>query len=284
LKITPYLRLGPLSLLLLLAGGCVYPADEQPVYASSPAPTYAASRPVTSLVIVVEDELTEPEYRAKRAEVVAYLIERGYIADEGELVGDPAAASRIIRATVNRGGFTIGLFNQAEVNQPMPELVDTDILYPADPYFIFGFTYAEDYGPRCLPPRPRDYRPHPRPPHTPPPPGWRDYDRDRHWHHPRRPDDDRPDENPRTKAGGPGPRPDRPGGTAGGPTGDRDHRPTNRPQPETNRPQPSTPPTVVPPATGVEPIQSSRSRLMRRVTGLPLNRLPRNSGGNCVAA
>ena len=181
---------------LLLAAGCYFPPDSGTVYAPEPPPAYAPQPDLpTALVIVVEGECTQEEYRMRRSEIVNYLIDRGYIASENDLVNDPADASRIIRAIVRNGGFTLSVFNQSRAPEPPPDLEYTDILYPADPYFIFGFGYICEIGPRHLPPRPHGYYPHPRPPHTPPPQDCHTYDHDRHWTRngePRHPDDRRP--------------------------------------------------------------------------------------------
>jgi hypothetical protein len=196
----------------LLAAGCSYPTDAQPGYTTEGPPAYAtAPEPgvPTSLVIVVEGESTEAEYLAKRHEIVAYLIDRGYITSEDDLIGDPDEAERIVRAIVTADGFTLSIFNKNTEQGPPPDLEDSDILYPADPYFIWGFMYAGEIGLRHLPHRPRDYHPHPRPRHQGPMPGHPIYDHDRHWSH----------------AGGPG------RGVHHGPPQDRDHHDNRPPQP-----------------------------------------------------
>lgn len=100
------------------------------------------------------------------------------------MIGDPASAGRIIRAIVNSDGFSLSVFNPNPTATELPDLESTDILYPEDPYFIFGFDYMYEIGPRRLPPRPRDYRPHPRPPHSSPPVGRPIFDHDTHWSRP----------------------------------------------------------------------------------------------------
>jgi hypothetical protein len=178
-----------LAAFILLATGCYSPTAARSAYATE---TQSANAPglnvPTALVIVMEDESTEAEYRARRGEIVSYLIERGYIANENDLVNDPANADRIIRAIVSGGGFTLSVFNQNAATEPLPDLETTDILYPADPYFIFGFYYVNEIGPRRLPPRPPGYHPHPRQPREAPPPGRPAYDHDRHWSQPGQPD------------------------------------------------------------------------------------------------
>ena len=244
----------PLSALiatfLLLTAGCYYPADGRPVYATETQPAYVPQTDIpTSLVIVMEGEATEADYRARRLEIINYLIERGYIAVESDLVSDPANAVRIIRAIVTGEGFTLSVFNQGAVAEPQPDLEMTDILYPDDPYFIFGFDYLYEIGPRRLPPRPRDYRPHPRPPHSNPPPGHRDYDRDRHWGHGR----------PGQPAGQDG---------RGAPTPDRRNHGGNRPQPDRAGP----PPANVPPGNNPAPLPETNPPA-RRPTPAPRPRL-----------
>ncbi len=179
---------------MLVTAGCYFPVSDRTVYVTEPQPRYAPAANVpTALVVVVEGESTEMEYQARRNEIVNYLIERGYISREEDLIGDPANADRIIRAIVSNGGFTLSVFNQNPAGPPPVSLETTDILYPADPYYILGFYYVDEIGPRRLPPCPPDYRPHPRPPYEGPPPGREEYDHDRHWSHPgqREHDDDR---------------------------------------------------------------------------------------------
>jgi hypothetical protein len=162
---------------LLFATGCYLP-DGGPAYGS---PGYVEHS--TCLVIVMQGEATREQYEARRAEIIDYLIERGYISSEGNLLADPDQAERVIRAIVNpEGGFTLSVFDRsAEAGGPPPELWDTDLLYPADPYFILGFVYINEIGPRHLPPRPPGYRPHPHPPSYRPPPGQHVWDYARHW-------------------------------------------------------------------------------------------------------
>ena len=236
---------------LFLTAGCYYPPNNGPVYGPAGQPEYAPVAGVpTSLIIVVEGEFTEEQYRARRLEIVNYLIERGYIARESDLISDPANASRIVRAIVNRDGFSLSVFNQNVAVTEMPDLETTDILYPEDPYFIFGFDYMYEIGPRRLPPRPRDYHPHPRPPHSNPPPGRPVFDHDRHWsrpgtHSPGRPDQSdrnggriRNGDHARPEKNAPGPKP---------------IPPQVGPLPETNTPSP-TPGTSRPPhPTGPAP-------------------------------
>ncbi len=221
---------------LLLSTGCYYPTSER-TYVTEGQPPYA--KVPTALVIVMQDESSEAEYQARRGEIINYLIERGYIADENDLVGDPASANRIIRAIVSGGGFTLSVFNQNAATGPLPDLETTDILYPADPYFIAGFYYFSEIGPRRLPPRPPGYRPHPRPPHEGPPPGHPMFDHDRHWSQSGQPyrKDDRhaplPDRHPR---GENHPQPDH------SPAPAPDKKPPDRTQPHPDNH--STPPTA----------------------------------------
>lgn len=206
---------------LLLAGGC----HQYHAHTGSVAPSGA--RPATALVIVIQNECTEAEYLSWRGQIVSYLIERGYIVSEDELIADPAGAQRVIRAIVGPGGFTLSVFHAAAEASPPPNLEITDILYPADPYFVLGFYYFGEIGPRHLPPRPPGYRPHPRPPDRSPP-RYPRYDHDRHW--PRFPrSDDR---------GHPGHWP-RPPDTRDNPPSD--HRPAGP-----DRPPPSHPPRPAP--------------------------------------
>lgn len=199
---------------LLLAGGC-YHRESTRTYSDPAAPDARLS---TALVIVIQGECTEAQYLAWRGQVVGYLIERGYIASESELIGDPAQAQRVIRAIVGPDGFTLSVFHAENRAATTPDLTITDLYYPADPYFIFGFLYFGEIGPRRLPPRAPDYRPHPRPPGSPPP------------HYPRyNPDRPHP---PRTNPGNwhkPPP----------------DHRPTDPTPPPADRPH--RPPGVTPP-------------------------------------
>lgn len=176
LSLTPLLFA---AALLLFAAGCYLPADDDSSY-------YGPSGYVegtTSLVIVMQGEATQEQYDARRGEIIGYLIERGYIRSEADLVADPDQAERVIRAIANPdGGFTLSVFNRStEVSGPAPGLWDTDLLYPADPYFILGFVYINEIGPRHLPPRPLGYRPHPHPDSYRPPSGQRVWDYARHW-------------------------------------------------------------------------------------------------------
>ncbi len=189
MRVSYHATLFLLAAIMLLTAGCYSPPAGRPAYATETQSAYAPGLNVpTALVIVMEDDSTEAEYRARRGEIVNYLIERGYIASGNDLVSDPANANRIIRAIVSGGGFTLSVFNQNAATGPLPDLETTDILYPADPYFILGFYYLNEIGPRRLPPRPPGYHPHPRPLHEAPPSGRPVYDHDRHWSHPGQPD------------------------------------------------------------------------------------------------
>lgn len=225
--------------LLLLTSGCYSPPGYRSVNASEIQPAYAPEANVpTALVIVVEGECSEAEYLARRGEIINYLIERGYITSESDLVSDPAEAVRIIRAIVSGDGFSLSVFNQNSAADPMPDLETTDILYPADPYFIFGFDYLYEIGPRRLGPRPQDYRPHPRPPHEGPPRGHPVFDHDRHWSRPGEPrrdntkDAPRPNRRPRD---GSNPQPDRTRQPSAPGMKPDDHRPA-RPDDHANPP------------------------------------------------
>jgi len=222
---------------LLLSTGCYYPPDNSSVYGPERTPEYAPiARVPTSLVIVIEGEFTEEQYRARRLDIVNYLIERGYISQESELISDPANASRIVRAIVNSEGFSLSVFNQNTAVTAVPDLETTDILYPEDPYFIFGFDYMYEIGPRRLPPRPRDYHPHPRPPHSNPPPGRPVWDHDRHWTRPGTPSPGRPGQPDRTSGhnrNGDHSRPDK-------------NAPVPRPIPPQANPLPETTPAPTP--------------------------------------
>ncbi|MBI2516680.1 MAG: hypothetical protein HYV95_07160 [Opitutae bacterium] len=227
---------------LLGVTGCYHYDETRSIYSSGGAyGSLPADRPATALVIVIQGECTEAQYLAWRGQVVSYLIERGYIASESELISDPAQAQRVIRAIVGAGGFTLSVFNATADASPPPDLEFTDIYYPADPYFIFGFLYFGEIGPRHLPPRPPDYRPHPRAPGAPPP-RYPRYDHDRHWphaprtgdreHHPRPPG--APSDHGRWN-----PPPAQP------PTDQAPVPPANRPH---HRPPTATPPKSTPPA------------------------------------
>lgn len=271
-----------LGVTVLFAGGCYHHEGTRSVYSSGSAyDSRPADRPATALVIVIQGECTEAQYLAWRRQIVSYLVERGYIAGEDELIGDPAQAQRIIRAIVSEGGFTLSVFND-DIATHRSDLEFTDIYYPADPYFIFGFLYFGEIGPRHLPPRSPDYRPHPRPPSTPPP-YYPPYDRDRHRPHPPRPDDrdhDRPhnppahpgnwnkpprNPSPTEPAQPPADRPHHPRGTTppNPPPDGTTHRtpyhrpdqprdPSPSPEPTHNRPGPghfTPPPSSPPPST-----------------------------------
>ncbi len=249
---TPRISRNAIAILLaafvVLMTGCYYPTDGRSVYATGSRPANDAGRIVpTALVIVVEDESTEAEYQVRRSEIIDYLIQRGYISNEAELVSDPANADRIVRAIVSNGGYSLSIFNQNSTGGADLNLEDTDLLYPADPYFILGFYYLDEIGPRRLPPRPPGYRPHPRPPHSSPPPGYRVFDHDRHWSRPGQPDrnDGQPTRPPdRRRPDDKQPRPDQ---SAHQPPPAPDRKPEDRgpPHPD-NR---GKPPAAVPPAS-----------------------------------
>ena len=264
---------------LLLAAGCYYPTEGEPVYAPAPQPAYAPQPYLpTALVIVVEGECTQEEYRMRRSDIINYLIERGYIGSENDLVSDPAEASRIIRAIVSNGGFTLSVFNQNQTQEPPPDLEDTDILYPADPYFIFGFGYICEIGPRHLPHRPPGYHPHPRPPHTPPPRDWRTYDHDHHWTRngePRHPDDRRPGNRPGDdNHSHPGPK-DRPPAPA------PDKNPGDHPQPPRTNDHGQPPPPAGPGKPADRPrLDDTRHPVVPPGTPKPEDRPRTNDNGH----
>lgn len=157
------------ALLTGLLSGC------QSVPANKPAVAIYEAPP-TSLIITVEGEgMTEAEYKARRDELIAYLIERGYIQSEADLVADTESAGRIINATlVADGGFKLSVYNldSQAVSNPtvvadysVPEVIPAS--YYGD-YYYYGFAPVPFYGytswpayypiyptyPVCLPPRP----------------------------------------------------------------------------------------------------------------------------------
>jgi hypothetical protein len=182
---------------LLALGGCYYPADASPGYAPGPGgTTYAPAdsggsytpppQPgiPTSLVVVMPDDSTASDYAAQREQIVSYLIDRGYINSESELIGDPDEAARVVRAIVSNGGFTLSVFSKDTLVSAPVGLETTDLFLPEDPYFIWDFTYVGEIGRRRLPPPPPNYRPHPRPPGSRPVPGHVPPDFGHHWPRP----------------------------------------------------------------------------------------------------
>jgi hypothetical protein len=279
------------ALLSLLLGGCFYyPDNGTYTYAQrGPGPAYAAA-PSTALVIVMPDNSTEADYLNWRGQIIDYLIQRGYIASESDLVANPDNAQRIVRAIVGNGGYTLSVFNKdggvAAEAAPL-YLEDSDVCYPEDPYFILGFAYFGEIGARHLPPRPPGYRPHPRPDNYRPPANRPNYDWNRHWsgphdnapggrpHTPDRPQDNHNDNkndhrgpdhgdqphNPPTQPNRPPPddHRDRPGRDDHTPTpppakpAPSDHRTDNRPYPDRNGQPVTTPPPRSLPANNPPP-------------------------------
>lgn len=250
------------ALLGLLLGGCIYYAD--PGYSDGPAYRPAPPRmPATALVIVMRDETTEAEYLNCRTQIITYLVQHGYITGEADLIANPDHAQRIIRAIVQGREFTLSVFNQdntVAAGTPPPYLEYSDLLYPNDPYFILGFVYFDEIGPRRLPPRPPGYRPHPGPSNHRPPDHHPDYDRKRHWPDPH----DKPAENrPPTPPGSPRRPPnddhrdppkrdDHPSNPPPGKPSPPEHRPDNRPNPDRND-QPRAPSATPPPTRASTP-------------------------------
>ncbi|HET7535233.1 MAG TPA: hypothetical protein VFJ90_02180 [Candidatus Didemnitutus sp.] len=138
-------RFAPLffALVTTILSGC------HSVPANKPAVTYILPPP-TALVITVESAaMTEEEYQARRSELINYLIERGYIQSEGDLVAEEAGARRLIRATLGAdGGFKISVFNfESEAVADPAVVVAAEIpAYYYDDYYYYGFAPVPFYG------------------------------------------------------------------------------------------------------------------------------------------
>jgi hypothetical protein len=236
-----------LATVLLMLAGCYYPPDASQGYAPPPNGTTYVSADAgsyipppqpgipTSLVIVMPDDSTAADYETQREQIVSYLIDRGYISSESELIGDPDEATRVVRAIVSGGGFTLSVFSRdTQVATPIG-LETTDLFFPEDPYFIWDFTYVGEIGRRRLPARPPSYRPHPRPPGSVTMPHHQPPDFAHHWPRSGNGTGNHPPygSHPGNPSQG---RPTNPGNHPGNPPGNPPHQPGNPPPPDHHRP------------------------------------------------
>ncbi len=161
-----------LASLLVAIAGCLSGCQSIPANRPAVTSVMPSVMPPTSLIITVEGTgMTEAEYKARRDDLVSYLIERGYIQAESDLITDAGAAERIIRATLGAdGGFKFSVYNlDSEVVTDQTAVADNSIPpnYYGD-YYYYGFEPVPFYGysswpayypiyptyPVCAPPKP----------------------------------------------------------------------------------------------------------------------------------
>ena len=264
---TPSALVGLLALVSLFLTGCV--VAQYDTYVPAPPPPARVY-----LVLVVPEGVAPPSLALRRAEVIDYLLTTGLLAAPEYLVHDPAAADRVVRATLAEVGFQLQVFDQADLQGYSGDLIylppdyayyDTLIFYGA---FVGGHYHRDrDRGPRRpeLPTPPPHDRPHREPRRDGPAP--RPVPGHRPENLPGAPEDRRPARTPEpvkehppvppatvpahNEHQRPGPdrtaAPDRPKPADAHPATPRDHHPRDdQPRKETDRPTPRATPTAAP--------------------------------------